>query len=119
LEIDLSKCDNTFLKTYIQSILSIPLNVLVTKYGSGIKNPLIKINLPQDWNLLRSYKLTIVEQIYMDIIQPTLNNNLFANWSIYNKGATGFTRDLISNNKLSFLNRSFNKSTIELHKKKT
>jgi hypothetical protein len=37
----------------------------------------------------------------MDIIQPTLNNNLFANWSTYNKGAKGFTRDLISNNKLS------------------
>ena len=214
MEIDLSKCENTLFKIYVKSILSIPLNVLVTKYGSGIKNTLIKISLPQDWNLLRSYKLmagiyifvngknsylgssqnlfnrcfvkhknkaftntskhtkfysnvvkntwdaftlfilelipnhielfvklnpnyilnlnenkvlkllnlyelTIVEQIYMDIIQPTFNNNLFANWSTYNKGAKGFIRDLIFNNKLYlyFLNISFNKSTIELHKK--
>ena len=58
------------------------------------------------------------EQIYMDLIQPTLNNNLFANWSTYNKGATGYIRSEIANSKLSlsFLNRSFNKSTLELHK---
>jgi hypothetical protein len=54
----------------------------------------------------------------MDLIQPTLNNNLFANWSTYNKGATGYIRSEIANSKLSlsFLNRSFNKSTLELHK---
>jgi hypothetical protein len=46
MEITLIKCDNPLLKTYIQSILSIPLNVVATKYGNGIKNPLIKINLP-------------------------------------------------------------------------
>jgi len=48
LEIDLSKYENTLFKIYVKSILAIPLNVLVTKYGSGIKNPLIKISLPQD-----------------------------------------------------------------------
>ena len=44
MAITLTKCDNPLLKIYIQSILSIPLNVVATKYG--IKNPLIKINLP-------------------------------------------------------------------------
>lgn len=213
MAITLTKCDNPLLKIYIQSILSIPLNVVATKYGNGIKNPLIKINLPEEWHLLRKYKLiagiylfvndinsylgssknlfnrcfvehknkaftntskhkkfynnvvkntwndftlyilelipnhielfinlnpyyvlnfneykllsllnlyeiTIAEQIYMDLIQPTLNNNLFANWSTYNKGAKGYIRSEMANNKLSlsFLNRSFNKSTLELHK---
>jgi hypothetical protein len=46
MAITLTKCDNPLLKIYIQSILSIPLNVVATKYGNGIKNPLIKINLP-------------------------------------------------------------------------
>lgn len=39
METTLTKCDNSSLKIYIQSILSISLNVVATKYGSGIKNP--------------------------------------------------------------------------------
>jgi hypothetical protein len=39
--------------------------------------------------------------------------------STYNKGSKGYIRSEIANSKLylSFLNRSFNKSTLELHKK--
>jgi hypothetical protein len=39
--------------------------------------------------------------------------------STYNKGSKGYIRIEIANSKLylSFLNRSFNKSTLELHKK--
>ena len=211
MEITLTKCDNLSLKIYVQSILSIPLNVISAKYGSGIKNPIIKINLPEEWqnlhkykfiagiylfvngknsylgssknlfnrcfvehknkaftntskhkkfysnivkstwnaftlyileilpnhielfvklnpyyvlnsneykllSLLNLYEITIAEQIYMDFIQPTLNNNLFSNWSTYNEGSKGYIRNEIANSKLSFLNRSFNKSTLELHK---
>ena len=42
MEITLIKCDNPLLKTYIQSILNVAI-----KYGNGIKNPLIEINLPE------------------------------------------------------------------------
>jgi len=59
MEITLTKCDNLSLKIYVQSILSIPLNVISAKYGSGIKkNPIIKINLnlPEEWQNLHKYK---------------------------------------------------------------
>jgi hypothetical protein len=59
MEITSTKCDNSSLKIYIQSILSIPLNVVATKYGSGIKNSLIKIDLTEEWHLLRKYKFIV------------------------------------------------------------
>lgn len=68
---------------------------------------------------LTLYELTIAEQAYMDAIQPTLNGSFYANWSSYNIGAKGYIRDEESNQdlSLSFLNRSFNQTTIELHRK--
>lgn len=81
MEIDLSKCENTLFKIYVKSILSIPLNVLVTKYGSGIKNPLIKLSLPQDWNLLRSYKL--MAGIYIFVIGK--NSYLGSSQNLFNR----------------------------------
>ena len=79
MEITLIKCDNPLLKTYIQSILSIPLNVVATKYGNGIKNPLIKINLPEEWYLLRKYKLIAGIYLFINGIDSYLGSsqNLF------------------------------------------
>jgi len=70
--------------------------------------------------LLNLYELTIAEnlQVYIDTIKPTLNESIYANWSSYNKGSTGYIKSKTSNDKLSmsFLNRTFDKSTIELHR---
>lgn len=69
--------------------------------------------------LLSVYELTIAEQIYINIIQPSLNNNLFANWSTKNKGSKGYiktdkSKESIS---LSLLNRTYSLETVELHRK--
>lgn len=68
---------------------------------------------------LTSYELTFTEQLYLDIYKPSLNNNLFANWSSYNLGPKGLVRNKLSNDKLSlsFLNRNFTNETKELHRK--
>lgn len=48
LENALSKCENPLLITYIQSIISIPLELLITKYGNGINKPLINFYLDEE-----------------------------------------------------------------------
>lgn len=214
LEISLYECKNTTIKSYVQSILLSSAEDVAKKYGLGIETPLKKINLPEEWSLLRQYlniagiylfvngkdsylgsskdlfrrcfiehknksitstskhrkfynnvvtnswnlftlyileltpnhlelfvklnpnyvlnfdeylilillnlyELTIAEQVYIDTIKPTLNGSLYANWSSYNKGSTGYIKSKTSNDKLSmsFLNRTFDDSTIELHRK--
>lgn len=69
--------------------------------------------------LLNLYELTIAEQVYIDTIKPTLNESIYVNWSSYNKVSTAYIKSKTSNDKLSmsFLNRTFDKSTIELHRK--
>jgi hypothetical protein len=74
MEITLTKCDNSSLKIYIQSILSIPLNVVATKYGSAIKNPLIKIDLTEEWHLLRKYKFIAGIEGYFFLPFPLLRS---------------------------------------------
>lgn len=66
---------------------------------------------------LTSYELTIAEQLNIDYYNPTLNLSLLANWSSYNKGSSGYIRKTESNEKLSlsYLNRKYTESTIELH----
>ena len=68
---------------------------------------------------LTLYELTIAEQVYIDEIQPSLNSSFYANWSSYNSGPKGYIRDEESNIdlSLSFLNRSYNQATIDLHRK--
>lgn len=68
---------------------------------------------------LTLYELTIAEQVYIDAFQPSLNGNFLANWSTYNKGSTGYIKkeEDKSDISLSLLNRSFDPSTIELHRK--
>jgi group I intron endonuclease len=69
--------------------------------------------------LLTSYELTVIEQIYLDNVNPTLNSSLFANWSSYNIGSKGYIRTSESNKNLSlaFLNRKYSIDTKELHRK--
>ena len=66
---------------------------------------------------LTLYELTIAEQVYIDVIQPSLNGSFYANWSSYNTGSKGYIRDEESNIKLSlsYLNRSYNQATKNLH----
>lgn len=218
IEDGLKNCNNPILILYAKTILNIPLDIVANKFGNGIKNPLIRIDLPKDWEMLRQfylkagiyffvselkndvnsylgssmnifrrcfgehknkaftdtsrhlgfynyvlknswsvfslyileltpnhvelfvklnpfyvlnlneyeilkllaiYELTIAEQVYLDKIKPNLNKNIYANWSSYNKGSKGFKRSEEANSKLSlsFLNRGYNKSTIDLHRK--
>ena len=67
---------------------------------------------------LTLYELTVAEQVYIDHIQPTLNGSFYANWSSYNIGAKGYVRNEESNIdlSLSFLNRSYNQTTIDIHR---
>ena len=69
--------------------------------------------------LLTSYELTVIEQIYLDTFNPSLNSRLLANWSSYNAGPKGYIRTSEANGKLSlaFLNRRFSIDTKELHRK--
>ena len=69
--------------------------------------------------LLTSYELTVIEQIYLDTFNPSLNSSLLANWSSYNAGPKGYIRTSEANGKLSlaFLNRRFSIDTKELHRK--
>jgi len=68
---------------------------------------------------LTLYELTIAEQVYIDAIQPSLNGSYYANWSSYNTGSKGYIRDEESNIKLSlsYLNRSYNQATKDIHRK--
>jgi len=68
---------------------------------------------------LISYELTIAEQLQLDYKKPNLNSSLFANWSSYNTGATGYIRsdELNDELSLSFLNRTFSEYTKNLHRK--
>jgi hypothetical protein len=53
---------------------------------------------------LSVYELTIAEQIYLDFLQPTLNNNsILYNWSSYNKGAKGYIRTENTNKICSYI----------------
>lgn len=75
----------------------------------------------KEYNILLDltlYELTIAEQVYMDIIQPSLNGSVYAYWSSYNSGSKGFVRSEESkiDLSLSLINRSYNQSTIELHR---
>lgn len=67
---------------------------------------------------LTLYELTIAEQVYIDAIKPSLNGSYYANWSSYNTGSKGYIRDEESNINLSlsYLNRSYNQATKDLHK---
>ena len=68
---------------------------------------------------LTNYELTIAEQLQLDYYKPTLNSSVFANCSVYNKGALGYSRTEEMNNKasLSYLNRNYSNITKLLHKK--
>ena len=47
---------NTNLIFYANSILSFSLNVIGSKYGKNIDNPIAKYIIPTEWNSLRNYK---------------------------------------------------------------
>ncbi len=59
----------------------------------------------------------------MDIIQPSLNNNIYANRSSYNTGAKGYIREKSAKGEKTYLYLSLidltrqSKATIELHSK--
>lgn len=88
-------------------------------YAEKYTESILTDNDIQILQYLTSYELTYIEQIYLDLFKPSLNSNLLANWSTYNKGSKGYIRNKISNEKLSFsfLNRSFTNETKELHRK--
>uniref|UniRef100_A0A896YS15 GIY-YIG endonuclease n=1 Tax=Coniophora puteana TaxID=80637 RepID=A0A896YS15_9AGAM len=69
-------------------------------------------------NILLSFELTLLEQVYLDLIKPDLNGSTFANWSSTNKGATGYVRSDEQNEQtsLSHLNRIYSEETKELHR---
>jgi hypothetical protein len=54
-------------------------------------NPFYVLNLNEYeiLKLITTYELTIAEQVYLDKIQPNLNQNIYSNLSSYNKGAKG------------------------------
>ena len=69
-------------------------------------------------SILDRYELMVVEQGYIDIIEPSLNIAPYANASFPNLGATGVIRDEGFKNVLSIAlqNRVFKQSTIQAHR---
>lgn len=73
---------------------------------------------PQVLQYLDKYLITLVEQAYLDTLDPELNAAPFANASFPNLGATGMVRDdsfkeVVS---LAHQGRIFHDTTIELHR---
>lgn len=69
--------------------------------------------------LLRKYHLTLLEQFFLDTLEPTLNTERLANASSKNKGRTGVKRDTNFRDNASkiFIGREFDKTTKDLHRK--
>ena len=67
---------------------------------------------------LSLYHLTIVEQFFMGVLNPSLNTEKLANASSYNLGATGMVRsDAVRETvSLSHLGLSYSEATINLHR---
>lgn len=68
--------------------------------------------------LLNKYHLTLLEQFFLDTLEPKLNTERLANASSKNKGRTGVVRDenfrnIASNN---FIGRKYDKTTNNLHR---
>jgi hypothetical protein len=89
----------------------------VTNFAENFPNYVLTDKDLKILHLLTSYELTVIEQIYLENLNPTLNSSLLANWSSYNIGSKGYIRTSESNEKLSlaFLNRRYSLGTKELH----
>lgn len=69
---------------------------------------------------LDRYQITLVEQSFIDTLEPKLNSAPFANASIYNLGATGVIRDDSFKTAVSLAHqgREYAESTLKLHREK-
>jgi hypothetical protein len=81
----LKNSNNPILIVYAKTILNTPLDRIVNKFGNGIKNPLIKINLPKDWEILRQFYLKGGVYFFVSKVQKVINSYLGSSLNIFRR----------------------------------